>query len=124
MENNELQNAELPQNEGNGAQAEETTKPLIGEVTAEQIAAWKAKYGKIFKAVVDGHMGYLRPPNRNEVAYATQMQNNPIRSNEYILKSCWLGGSMVIQTDDALFFGIQGQLGRLVQVKAGEVSEL
>lgn len=118
MENTELQNENaLPQ----------TAMPkaaLIGEVSADQVLAWKKEHGDVFQVVVDGHAGYLKRPNRSQLAYAIQQQSNPLRSNETLLKACWLGGSMEIQTKDAYFLGVQGQLQQLVEIKAAEISKL
>lgn len=98
---------------------------FIGEATPEQIAEWKGKHGKLFGIVVDGHIGYLRKPTRQEVSYsATVSQSNPMKSNEVLLDACWLGGSEAIRKDDELFFGASAKLAELVNVKDAELVNL
>jgi len=95
---------------------------LIGEVNKEQIEIWKKKHGKVFGIKVGGHIGYVRKATRVEVAYSSTIaQTNPIKSNEALLKSIWLGGSEAIKTDDELFYGASVVLAELVQVKEAEL---
>lgn len=97
----------------------------IGEETPEQIQEWKQKYANIYAVIVDGHIGYLRKPTRQEVSYsATVSQTNPMKSNEVLLSACWLGGSEAIKTDDELFFGASAKLAELVNVKDAELVNL
>lgn len=100
-------------------------KKYIGQVEPEQIEAWKKKYGKVSAIIVDGHIGYLRKPDRNTLAYAaTLANNNPLKSNEMLLDGCWLGGAELIKTDDDLFLGAVAKLGDLVTVKEAELVNL
>jgi len=101
----------------------ETT--LIGQATPEQIDGWKKKHGKIFGIIVDGHIAYLKKPDRKNIAYAsTVAQTNPMKSNELLLDSCWLGGSEAIKTEDELFFGASAKLADIVTVKEAELVNL
>jgi len=95
---------------------------LIGQAEPEQIEAWKKKYGKLYGIKVDGHICYLKKPDRNSLAYAgTIAQTNPMKSNELLLTACWLGGSEAIKTNDELFYGASAKLGELVVVKEAEL---
>ncbi len=137
MENIELQNQEsenqnpateasqneIPENKTMEAPA----SPLIGQATDAEIAAWKATHGDVFQFSADGHTCYLKRPDRGQYAYAVQLQSNPVRSNEYILKNCWLGGSEKIlkaQQNDSLFTNVQSKLSVLMDVIPVQVSKL
>lgn len=98
---------------------------LIGQATPEQIEIWKKKYGRVSALIVDGHIGYVRKPDRQTLAYAAIVaQTNPVKSNETLLNSIWLGGSEAIKTDDELFYGASSKLGELVKVKEAELVNL
>lgn len=95
---------------------------LIGEATAEQLAEWKKKYGsgKIF--TVDGHICYMRRPSRVEVAAANAITNG-IKSNEFLMNTCWLGGSEEIKKNDQLFYAVSGKLRELITEKEAEIED-
>ncbi|HOI32012.1 MAG: hypothetical protein PHG67_06180 [Bacteroidales bacterium] len=98
---------------------------LKGQATPEQIEAWKKKHGKVFAVKVDGHIGYLKKPDRRILSYATLAgSTDPIKFNETMLNNCWLGGSEAIKTDDDLFLGVSGKLAELIQVKEAELVNL
>lgn len=98
---------------------------LTGEVSPEQIEEWKTKYKQVYAVKVGGHIGYLRKPTRQEVAYSASVsQSNPMKSNEVLLASCWLGGSEAIKTEDELFFGASAKLAELINIKDAELVNL
>lgn len=113
---------------------ENTAQPAakaIGEATPEQIAAWKKQHGDVYEVSAihpdteQEHKGYLRRPTRPELSYATKVgQSNPLGFNEAIVKSCWLGGSEEIRTNDALFMGVSGQLDVLIEVAQASIKKL
>ena len=98
---------------------------LQGEATAEQIAEWKAKHGSVYGIKVGGHIAYLKKPDRRTLSYVASIgAKDPIKFNETLLKNCWLGGSMEVQTDDELFLGVSGKLAEIVEVKEAELVKL
>lgn len=100
-------------------------KELIGQVSAEQIAVWKKKHGKVSAIIIDGHICYLRNPDRRILSYASTVgAKDPVKFNELILANCWLGGSEAIKTDDELFFGASGKLAELIVFKEAELVNL
>lgn len=100
-------------------------KELIGQATPEQIAEWKKKHGDVRAVIVDGHIGYLKKPDRRALSYASSVgTKDPVKFNELILANCWLGGSEDIKTDDALFFGASATLADLIEVKEAELVKL
>lgn len=103
-----------------------TTKAsLIGEVSKEQIADWKKKHGKVWAIIVDGHICYLKKPDRNALSYASTIgMKDPIKFNEIMLNNCWLGGSEEIKTDDDLFLAAAGKLVELINIKDAELVNL
>jgi len=94
----------------------------IGEATAEQIAEWKKKYGpgKVF--TVDGHICYMRRPTRVEVAAANAITNG-IKSNEFLMNTCWLGGSDEIKKNDQLFYAVSSKMKDLITEKEAEIED-
>lgn len=98
---------------------------LIGEVTPDQIQAWKDKYGQIFGIVVDGHIAYLRKPDRRILGFAsTAGKTNNVKFNETLLNNCFIGGSELIKTDDDYFMGACTQLAEIINVKEAELVKL
>jgi len=100
-------------------------KKLIGEATPEQIQQWKEKYGRVIGIKVDGHIFYLRTPDRKILSYATTVgAKDPIKFNEILLNNCWLGGSEEIKTNDSLFLSVSGKLAELIEIKEAELVNL
>ncbi len=98
---------------------------LIGEATREQIKEWKSKYSQLFAIIVDGHICYLRKPDRKILGYAsTAGKTDPLKFNEAILNNCFVGGSEAIKTDDDLFIAAGARLGDIIQVKEAELVNL
>ena len=97
----------------------------LGEVNKEQVEEWKKKHGKVFAIIVDGHIVYLKKPDRKTLSYATFVAaKDPIKFNEIMLQNCWLGGSEAIKTEDELFLGASGKLSELIEVKEAELINL
>lgn len=100
-------------------------KQRIGQATPEQIEAWKAQYGTVKEIEIDGHVCYLRLPDRKILGMASALgSNDPIKFNELLLANCWLGGSEAIKTNDELFLGVSQVLGELVTFKAAKIKNL
>jgi len=98
---------------------------LKGQATPEQVTEWKAKHKEVFAITVDGHVAYLKKPDRKTIAYASSVgAKDPIKFNEIMLANCWLGGSEAIKTDDDLFLGASGKLAELIEVKEAELVKL
>jgi len=98
---------------------------LKGQATTEQIAEWKAKNKDVFSITIDGHIAYLKSPDRKTMSYASVGgAKDPIKFNEILLKGCWLGGSEEIKTDDELFFAAGSKLAEIIQVKEAELVKL
>lgn len=96
-----------------------------GEVNQEQIDTWKTQHGEVKGLIIDGHIGYLKKPDRKTLGYASSVgTKDPIKFNEIILNNCWLGGSEAIKTDDALFLSAGQVLADLIQVKEAELVNL
>ncbi len=95
---------------------------LIGQATPEQIEGWKKKHGKIYGIIVDGHIAYLKKPDRKTLGYASTVgAKDPIKFNEVVLANCFVGGSEAVKTDDELFFGASAKLVDIIQVKEAEL---
>jgi hypothetical protein len=100
-------------------------KNLTGQVEPAQIEQWKKQCGEVKALIVDGHIGYLKKPDRRTLSYASTIgAKDPIKFNEIILNNCWLGGSEAIKTDDSLFLSAGQVLADLIQVKEAELVNL
>jgi hypothetical protein len=100
-------------------------KELKGQASAEQIAEWKNRYPNVFTITVDGHIGYLKSPDRKILSYVSSVwSKDPIKFNEILLTNCWLGGSEEIKTNDELFLGASSKLSEMIQVKDAELVKL
>lgn len=110
---------------------ENTTVPAA-EVTAEMIEAWKKKHGEVFKVTVDKDLpteknAYVRKPNRKELSYAMAASNGGkdiIAMQEALIRNCWLGGDLEMQTQDEYFFALADKVSELMQKKEGELVKL
>ncbi|MCU0644751.1 MAG: hypothetical protein MUC94_10875 [bacterium] len=99
-------------------------KQLIGQATPEQIAAWKKEFGTISCVIVDGHICYLKKPDRNVISLASIVGKDPIRFNETLIENCFIGGSEEIKTDDDLFLSASSVLPGLIETKVAELKKL
>jgi len=77
------------------------------EATDEQIAAWKAAHGDIFRLSSEkyGKSAYFRKPTRKEMGYIN-MNKDGLKFNEALLKACYLAGDKDIQENDDIFMGL------------------
>ena len=95
---------------------------LIGEVTPEQIEEWKKKYGQVSGIIVDGHICYLKKPDRKILGFASVAgKTDPMKFNEALLNNCFIGGSETIKTEDDLFIAASTKLSDLIEVKEAEL---
>ncbi|HQE13007.1 MAG TPA: hypothetical protein PLQ78_09675 [Flavipsychrobacter sp.] len=97
-------------------------EPLIGQASEEQIAAWKKQYGAVYIVTVEGHVCYLRKPDRKIIAYAsTVLKDSPFQYVEEIFNNCRIGGSELFDTDDDYFLAAMQTVNELVQLKTAEI---
>ena len=102
-----------------------TEEKLIGQAEQDQIEEWKKKHGKLYAIIVDGHICYLRPPDRKILGFASMAgKTDPMKFNEALLNNCFVGGSEAIKTDDELFFAAGSRLADLIQVKEAQLVNL
>jgi hypothetical protein len=92
--------------------------------TAEQIAEWKEKYGKVFKYEVDGKICYLRPVDRTTYSVAaSKISTSPAKFNEIIIDKIWLAGDEELRKDDEYYFGLIDFVEELMNKKKGSLGE-
>lgn len=95
------------------------------KATQEQIQAWKAQYGEVFKISVGDKSCYLRKPSRKTMGYAAMAsKDNPLKFNEVILDGCWIAGDEEIRTNDDLFMSVSAKVGKLIEIKEAELVKL
>ena len=88
----------------------------------EKINAWKAKYGKVYEIVLDGHHCYLKPPTRQILSLVLSYERtDPLKADEALLQNCWLGGDEIIKTDLNLLLSIRGQMAELFELKKSKL---
>lgn len=118
----------------------EKENKLIGEVSQEQIDAWKSKYKEVSQIVTDGHVAYLKKPDRSVISYAlSQMRfamspedgeniemdmGRMYKMGEAVMANCWIGGSEEVRTNDQLWVSACLAAGQLVEFKEGELKKL
>lgn len=101
------------------------SKELIGQVSQEQIDAWKAEYKTVWALKVDGRVAYIKKPDRKTLGYAsTAGAKDPMKFNEILMKECFIGGDEEIKTDDDLFLAASSQLAQIIEVKEAELEKL
>jgi len=89
------------------------TITLTGQVTPEQIEAWKKKYPLgIYAIEVDGHIGYFKNPGRNELncAMSKADREKALEMFEELANITLIGGSDEILKNDQMFIGISQEL--------------
>lgn len=95
------------------------------KLTEQKLAELKAKHGALFLIEVDGKECLLRRPMRQELSLAAKLgASDPLKYNEVILTNCWLAGDEEIRIDDALFLGVSGKLGELIEIKEATLKKL
>lgn len=90
---------------------------INGGVDAEQIQAWKNRYGRIVEVcVADGevgerHIGYFRRPDSQTMqAFSAVSKNNEMKGSEIVFDNCWLGGSPMMKSDAIYKINAMGML--------------
>ena len=101
-----------------------------GNITAEQIAAWKKEHGKVFTLKVnvtenDIAIGYLKSPNRNHKSIALSMyaQNKILETGEFLRDNCWLGGDERLKTNENIADSAAVQASGIVKFLDTELGE-
>lgn len=102
-------------------------KELVGQATDEQIAAWKKdnKDG-IYKIEVDGHVGYFRNPDMDDLNIAASQvdADAPLDFNKTIMRDTILGGSERIIEETRLFMGASKQIAKKIDGAKAKLSDL
>jgi hypothetical protein len=103
-----------------------TTKTmLIGEATADQIAAWKKEHKEVFSITVENHVGYFKKPNRTVIAIASsKVKDNPMGYIETILENTFIGGSREIVENDDFFLAAMTTAEKMIEIKTAELVKL
>lgn len=99
----------------------------MAKVTDEQIKAWKEKHKDVYAITVDDKTGYVRKPGRKDLSFAMAASSggkDPVKMNEALLNSCWLGGDEEFKTQDDYFFAASQKLGDLMEMKEAELKKL
>ncbi|MCD8041442.1 MAG: hypothetical protein LUH10_00100 [Tannerellaceae bacterium] len=98
---------------------------LTGQAADSQIQEWKEQYGDVFCIKTEGHVCYLRKPNRRAISYATVAgKTDPLKFNETLMRECWLGGSEEVRTNDDMFMAACGVLDKIIELKQAELEKL
>lgn len=93
----------------------------LNTATPEQLAEWKAQYGEFFEITVEDKICYLKKPDRKTLSFASQVGSDPMKFNEAILKNCWLGGDLEMQTNDSYFLAVSSKLDQVIEFKKAEL---
>ena len=109
---------------------------MDAQITLEQIADWKAKYGAVHiievapaakkydkyllpeeadEAIPDAVVGYLKHPDNRILSFALGKLPNFIDAGIAIVRNCWLGGDRRILDDPALLNSAGLQASELIE---------
>ena len=91
-----------------------------------KVADLKAKHNlkEVFVLKVGDKVGYLRKPNRKDIAMARSLAGGDgIAVAELLLDSVWLDGDEEIKTDDDYFLSAANTIDRLIELKAAELKK-
>ncbi len=108
-------------------------KTEMGDITPEQIEAWKKKHKTDKLHVVrvkvsedDIAVGFLKPPKRHIKATALSMysQHKILECGEFLRDNCWLGGDERLKTDEDIADSAAIQCSNIVKFLDGEVGEV
>ncbi|NDW10450.1 hypothetical protein [Dysgonomonas sp. 520] len=117
---------------------------LIGEVDQEQIQKWKGTSNQtIHGIIVDGHICYVKKPDRKTVSYALSQMSysmsmdkdetdkskmemsmnmgKMMKQGEAVITQCWLGGSEEIRNNVDLYTAACMKAGELIEIKEAEI---
>lgn len=98
---------------------------LVGKASDEQIAKWKKQHGSIYAVEVEGHVVYLRKPDRAVMAYASNaLKDSPFQYVEELFNNCRIGGSDIFDKDDDYFMAAMQKVNDIVEVKKAELVKL
>ncbi len=98
--------------------------------SADQISAWKKKYGDVFKVSVSDSAdnlfnAFFKKPNRKELSRAMAAgKESPMKFNDTLFLDCWIEGDEAIKTDDAMYLAACSQLATMVEVREAEIVKL
>jgi hypothetical protein len=88
-----------------------------GDVTAEKIAEWKGRHGRVVEIEVadpefkELHRGYFRRPDMKTMqAFSATAKGNDVKAAEVMFDNCWLGGSPMMKTDAVYKLQTTGEL--------------
>ena len=97
----------------------------ILDLTPDQIEAFKAEYGEIFKIEVEDKACFIHKPTRQILDLAmTSSTKKSSLFNETILRNCWLAGDKDMVLKDDYFMGAGAVLDEVIQFKTAQLKKL
>lgn len=96
------------------------------EVDERQIAAWKEKFGDVYKYTsADGKVVFMRGPDLTILdACRSVSGGSSIRFDIALVENCWLDGDPEFKTDDAYRMGLFDWLGGIIRKVEGRLEQL
>ena len=96
------------------------------KVTAEQIAQWKQKHGKVHcYTTADKKEAYFSTPSRRIIGAATVLAGSDhLKQKEIILTKCFLGGDAEVMNEDKYFYGLGDTVDSMIETITGELKEV
>lgn len=94
--------------------------------TKEQIKAYKAKYGSLYRYTSsDGKSCLLRSPNLEILdACRTISGGSSIKFDKALVENCWVDGDKELKTLDKYQMGLFDWLGGIIEKVEGELEQL
>lgn len=104
-----------------------TKKFAASEINDALIADLKAKHGKVFKYTTTDKLktGLFKQPDLTTLDASMAIKTtNPIKSDQIIANNTFLGGDEELITEQKYILGMRLFLGNLIELVAGEFTEL
>jgi hypothetical protein len=102
-----------------------------GQVTPEQIAAWKKEYKEVHELIVvlsenERAYAYIKKPDRNIIARALSLyhRDQVLQSGEFIRDNCWIGGDERTKKDEDISISVALQCNQIVPMLEVESKKL
>ncbi|MGG2085296.1 hypothetical protein [Lysinibacillus pakistanensis] len=103
---------------------EQSTQPPVFELKNEQIAAWKAEHGKVFKTVIDGETYIWRRLKRREYVDAMSYRSEENPDVNVYLRQNIIASIVTLYPSDMLerieeYAGLAGEISDRAILKSG-----
>jgi len=96
------------------------------DFSQKQIAAYKQRYGSIFRyTAADGKSCLLKAPSLQVIDACRALSGgSTIKFDAALVENCWVAGDEELKKEDAYRLGLFEWLGNIIQKVDGQLEEL